>query len=49
MKYIENISGDVAKIMETSTSVIVMFNFTTKFFPNHNAAMQFLRQRGFRF
>lgn len=49
VEYMYNIDGDTAKIMETSAKVIVMFDFTTKFFPNYNAAVQFLRQHGFRF
>ena len=49
IEYMENINGDVAKIMETSANVIVMFDFTTKFFPTYNAAVQFLRRHGFRF
>ena len=49
IEYMYNIDGDAVKIMETKTRVVVMFDFTTKFFPSYNAAIQFLRQHGFRF
>lgn len=49
MEYLENINGDVAKVLETPTKVIVMFCYKTKFFGSYDAAIQYLYRYGFRF
>ncbi len=49
VEYMYNIDGDAAKIMETSTKIIVMFCYRTKFFSSYDAAIQYLYRYGFRF
>lgn len=47
MSFYRNAAGHTAKLMRTSSSVVVMFAWCTKFFSTEKQAVSFLLANGF--
>lgn len=49
MQFYRDSNGNIAKLLETDSHIIVMFSWSTKFFQSSKEAYIFLIQNGFTF